>query len=92
MQSANKVFLPHGQGPGEFSSQIHQAGYGETSQATGGWELGVPTYGDIIGGGRVGGYGIICPEEAEYGLAIHRDAADYGSLQGDGEEVWGIDQ
>ena len=44
---------PHGQGPGEFSAQICQVDYGETSEATSGWDLVVPTAGDSDGGDGV---------------------------------------
>ena len=44
---------PHGQGPGDFSSQSLQADYRETAKAMGGWDLGVPTSGDSNAGGGV---------------------------------------
>ena len=44
-------YPPHGKGP-IFKSKICQADYGDTSNATGGWELGVTTTGDSnVGGG-----------------------------------------
>ena len=44
---------PHGQVPADISAQSRQADYGETSKATGGWEIGLPNAGDSDGGGRV---------------------------------------
>ena len=41
----------HGNPPGKFPEQVHQADYGEASEATGGWELVVTTAGDRDGGG-----------------------------------------
>ena len=43
----------HGKVPGGVSAQILQEYYGETSKATYGWDLGVPTSRDSDGGDRV---------------------------------------
>ena len=74
-------YPPHGHGPGGFSAHSLQADYGDTSKATGAWELGVPTNGDSDGGGSVLGDRSIFPEEEEYGRTLHRDAANSGPLQ-----------
>ena len=67
-----------------------QVNYGETVKAMGGWDLVLPTSVYINGGGSILVDGIICPEEAEYGCTVHRDADDSGPLRGDGGEVWGL--
>ena len=43
----------HGKIPGGLLAQSRQSDYRETAEAMGGWELGVPTYGDSNGGDRV---------------------------------------
>ena len=40
---------PHGKGPGKFPAQGRQEYYGEAAEATGVWEMGVPTAGDSDG-------------------------------------------
>ena len=44
---------PHGQVPGKFPTQGCQEDYREAAEATGGWDLGLPTAGDSNVGGRV---------------------------------------
>ena len=56
----------------------------------GGWELGIITSGDDDASGKVQGYGRVCSEEAEYGRAIHCNAADYVTTQGDGTNARGM--
>ena len=55
---------PHGQGPRDFPAQIFQSEYGETSEATGGWDLGVPTAREL-------------EEMGEYVLKRHNTVATY---------------
>ena len=43
----------HGTGPGNFPAQGRQENYGEASKLMREWGIGVPTAGDINGGGRV---------------------------------------
>ena len=43
----------HGKGPGKFPEQGRQENYGEASKLIREWGIGVPTAGDINGGGRV---------------------------------------
>ena len=46
------AYPPHGEAPGKFPSQGHQADYSEAAKSMGGWDLGVPTSGDRDGGIR----------------------------------------
>ena len=53
-----------------------------------GQDLGPPSDGDINEVSGVQRDGVLCDEQAEYSRAIHRDATDFGPLQGDGTNSW----
>ena len=81
---------PHGTGPGKIPAQGKQADYGELEKAIWGWGLGVPTTGDSDGGGRIWVDESLCPEEAEYGHTVLRNADDSGPIQEDVAESRGM--
>ena len=61
--------------------QVCEEDHGETATAKEGQELDTPTVGGNNEGDRIGGDKDINSPEAEYGHAIHCDAADSGPVQ-----------
>ena len=81
---------PHGPGPGKVPTQGSHTDHWETTEAAGGWDLGLPDAGYGDAGGRVQRNGRICPEESECGRAIHCKADDSGPIQEDGADSIGV--
>ena len=71
----------NGEGPGQFPVQVCEEDHRETTAAKEGWELDIPAAGGDNEGGRNGGDTDFNSPEAEYGCAIHCDAADFGPMQ-----------
>ena len=69
------------EGPGQFPVQGREEDHGEAAAATEGRELVRPAVGGSNEGDRDGWDTDINPPEAEYGRAIHCDAADSGPVR-----------
>ena len=80
----------YGTGPGGVSTQSRQSDQWEATKVSGIWELGTPAAGDYNSGGGVQGYGGVYSEEEEYIHTIHCNAADSGTMRGDGTDDSGM--
>ena len=69
------------------ASQGDQIDYREAALGAPEQKFALPYIGGVYAGGMVWGGGDVCPEESEYGRAVHCNATDSGTLQGDFAEA-----